>query len=116
MSPLYTVLVVDDDPVLLDVVTRILTEPGYTVLTALDGFEAIRTLADRHVDLLIADVKMPGLDGLQLGQQAKVMRPNLHIIYITGLAQSKAPEGSIVMQKPVRAADLIRTIRQKMSA
>ena len=116
MSPLYTVLVVDDDPLLLDVVARILAEPGYTVLTAHDGFEAIRTLADRHVDLLIADVKMPGLDGVQLGQQAKVMRPNLHVIYITGLEQPKTPEGSVIVQKPVRAAELIRTIRQKISA
>jgi CheY-like chemotaxis protein len=116
MSSLYTVLVADDDPLLLEVVARILAEPGYTVLTASDGFEVIRILADRHVDLLIADVRMPGLDGLQLGQQAKVMRPNLHIIYITGFGPATAPEGSTVVEKPVRAAELIRTIQEKISA
>jgi CheY-like chemotaxis protein len=80
MPPVYTVLVADDDPSVLEVVAKILREPGYAVLTAHDGYEAIRILADWHIDLMLADIRMPGLDGMQLALQAKVMRPYLHII------------------------------------
>jgi CheY-like chemotaxis protein len=114
---LYTALVVDDDPLVLDVVAQILAAPGYSVLTARDGYEAIRALADRHIDLMIADIRMPGLDGMQLGIQAKLMRPHLHIVYITGFAEAaKKVQYGKVVEKPIRAADLIETIRKEMSA
>jgi CheY-like chemotaxis protein len=114
---LYTVLVVDDDPLVLDVIAKVLAEPGYVVVTARDGYEAIRTLADRQIDLMITDIMMPGLDGVQLGIQAKLMRPRLHIIYVTGFAEAakKAQYGKVV-EKPVRAAELIKIVRNEMSA
>ncbi len=113
---MYTILVADDDRQLLDVVAQILAEPGYTVLTAADGFEAVRILADRHVDLMIADVNMPGLDGLQLGLQAKVMRPGLHIIFISGKRPDAAvPNFGRVISKPIRAAALLELVRQEMA-
>ncbi len=113
---MYTILVADDDQQLLEVTAQILAEPGYTVLTASDGFEAVRMLADRHVDLLIADINMPGLDGRQLGLQAKVMRPGLHIVFISG----KRPDGAVpnfgrVIAKPIRAAALLELVRQEMA-
>jgi CheY-like chemotaxis protein len=111
MTRPYTILIADDDPILREVVINILQEPGYMVVGAADGYEAIRILADRHVDLIIADVRMPGLDGMQLGLQAKVMRPRLHVIYITGFAESaKKVRGGRVLQKPVRAAELIKHV------
>jgi CheY-like chemotaxis protein len=113
----YTALVVDDDPLVLDVLARVLAEPGYAVVTARDGYEAIRVLADRHIDLMIADIKMPGLDGMELGIQAKLMRPRLHIIYITGFAEAadKAQYGKVI-EKPIRAADLLAIVRKEISA
>src|SRR5690348_4504896 len=84
MARMYTILITDDDPDVLSVMAAILRAPGYTVLTAPDGYEAIRVLADRHVDLLLTDLRMPGLDGQQLVIQAKVMRPSLHVVYMTG--------------------------------
>lgn len=117
MAHLYTALIVDDDPLVLDVVAQILTAPGYNVVTAHDGYDAIRILADRHIDLMITDIKMPGLDGLQLGIQAKLMRPRLHVIYITGFADAaaRAQHGRVV-EKPIRAVALIETIKKAMSA
>ena len=116
MPRVYTVLVADDDALVLDVVAKILAGPGYTVITARDGHEAIRILADRDVDLVITDIKMPGLDGIQLSIQAKAMRPDLHIIYITGFARPhNGLNYGLVLEKPVRAADLIRTIENEMS-
>jgi len=116
VAALYTALVVDDDPLVLDVVARILADPGYSVVTARDGYEAIRILAERHIDLLITDVKMPGLDGTQLGVQAKLMRPRLHIVYITGFADAaRGAQHGKVLEKPVRAAELIRTVQQELA-
>jgi len=111
----YTILVADDDSAVLTVVAAILTEPGYTVLTAQDGYEAIRILAERHVDLMLTDIKMPGLDGVQLGVQAKVMRPHLHVIYLTGYpSETQHARGPVVI-KPIRAADLISVIRKELT-
>jgi CheY-like chemotaxis protein len=111
-----TVLVVDDEPLVLDVLAEILAVPGYRVVTARDGYEALRVLADRDVDLMITDIKMPGLDGRQLGIEAKLMRPHLHILYITGFGGDTEKVRGKVIAKPVHIADLIETVKQEMSA
>ena len=117
MPALYTTLVVDDEPQVLSIIAQILAQPGYIVVTARDAYEAIRILADRHIDLMITDIRMPGLDGVELGIQAKLMRPRLHIIYITGFADAarNARHGTVIA-KPIRAADLIKVVEQELSA
>jgi CheY-like chemotaxis protein len=115
---LYTILLVDDEPELRDVVGAILTAPGYTVLTASDGYEAVRILADRSVDLLITDIKLPGLSGFDLARQAKVMRPHLHVIYLSGqvLGLDRAgPTYGCLLLKPVRAVDLLDMVECEMA-
>jgi DNA-binding response OmpR family regulator len=117
MMPLRTILLVDDDLELRDVVVAILTEPGYTVLTASDGYEALRTLVDRSVDLLITDVKMPGISGFELARQAKLMRPNMHVIYLSGQASGldrKGPTYGVLVHKPLRAGELLEIIEREM--
>jgi YesN/AraC family two-component response regulator len=62
---------------------------------------------------LLTDVKMPGISGFDLARQAKVMRPALHVIYLSGhVAQfdRKGPTYGRLMQKPLRAADLLAAI------
>jgi CheY-like chemotaxis protein len=113
----YTVLVVDDDTLVLDVVAKILAAPGCTVLTARDGYLALRMLADRDIDLLITDLNMPGLDGVQLGIQAKLMQQHLHIIYVTGFFDmAKRARYGRVLQKPIRLGDLIQTVKNELLA
>jgi DNA-binding response OmpR family regulator len=115
--PLRTILLVDDDLELRDVVVAILAAPGYTVLTASDGYEALRILVDRSVDLMITDVKMPGISGFELARQAKLMRPNLHVIYISGQAAGpdrKGPTYGVLIHKPVRARELLEIIEREM--
>jgi DNA-binding response OmpR family regulator len=117
MMPLRTILLVDDDLELRDVVVAILAAPGYTVLTASDGYEALRILVDRSVDLMITDVKMPGISGFELARQAKLMRPNLHVIYISGQASGpdrKGPTYGVLIHKPVRARELLEIIEREM--
>jgi CheY-like chemotaxis protein len=113
----YTTLVVDDDPLIVDAIAQALAGADCTVLTARDGYEAISILADRHIDLIVTDIRMPGLDGVQLGIQAKLMRPRLRMVYITGFpdAGQRVRHGT-VLEKPVRVAELRRAVRHELSA
>jgi CheY-like chemotaxis protein len=113
------ILVVDDDPELRQVLVNTLTYVDHIVLAAADGFEAIRILTEHHIDLLIADVRMPGIDGFELARQAKVMRPLLHVIYISGYDFDKEKRaGRIlgpILPKPLRSDDLRFRVRYELS-
>src|SRR5260221_10205670 len=65
---------------LRQVLVAILAEPGHTVLTASNGYEALGIPVERVVDLLITDVRMPGISGFEFARQATLMRPYLHVI------------------------------------
>src|SRR5258708_10858202 len=80
MRQLRTILFVEDDTAVRDVVIRILSEKGFGVLTAGDAYDAIRILAERPVDLLFADIILPGMDGVQLAKQPTHMRPGPKIL------------------------------------
>lgn len=116
----YSILVVDDDPALLDIYCSALAAAGHAVLPASDGYEAIRILVERYTDLLITDLNMPGLSGLELGAQAKLMRPGINIIYITGYhrlpERAPKPLANSVIRKPVRPAVLLKAIEKTMTA
>jgi len=79
-------LVVDDEPDLLDAITAILQRDGYEVLTALSGAAAKDILVERDIDLLLSDLRMPGLDGPGLFAWVKVERPALaqRTAFLTG--------------------------------
>lgn len=115
---LKTILVVDDEPELLDIVIDVLSDPGWIVIGAADAYEALRILAERPVDLLITDVRMPGLNGFQLARQAKLMRADLHVIYISGYYgrtdQSGGPVFGRLLRKPFRTAELLREIEHQL--
>jgi two-component system cell cycle response regulator CpdR len=119
MSRLDTILLADDDPDLRDIIVTTLAEAGYAVLTASDGYDAVRVLADNWVNLLITDVKMPGIDGFELARQAKVMRPNIQVIYLSGFsadgAKSAGPTYGPVMQKPMRMGDLLDAVSRQLA-
>lgn len=75
-------------------------------------------LADRHIDLMITDINMPGLSGWELARQAKLFRPRLHIIYISGYckpAEDSDPEYGRLLQKPVRPAALLETVQTELA-
>jgi len=119
MSRLDTILLADDEPDLSEVIVAILTEAGYAVLTASDGYDAVRILADNLVNLLITDVSMPGINGFDLARQAKVMRPNLSVIYLSGCsvtsAKSSGPIYGPVLEKPMRMRDLVDEVTRQLA-
>ena len=119
MDRQFTVLFVEDDRQVRDAVVALLREHGFRVLVAEDGYEAIRLLDEYQVDLLFTDVVMPGISGFELGLQAKLIRPNLRVLYMTGYAERAAGKGiryGKVLQKPVRADELLAEITQALAA
>lgn len=80
------VLVVDDEASIRDLLSKTLALAEYDVDTAADGTAALERMRGQMYDLLIADLKMPGMDGLTLIKQVKRLRPDLPIIIITGFS------------------------------
>lgn len=82
-SPKLTILVVDDDLHILEVMEARLTSVEYRVLTATGAQAAMEIIESHHVDLMITDVKMPGKSGMDLLKEARALRPALPVIFLT---------------------------------
>jgi PAS domain S-box-containing protein len=90
-EPGETILVVDDEASLRMLVIETLQELGYGAIEACDGPSALQILqSDARVDLLVTDVGLPGLNGRQVADAARVLRPNLLVLFITGYAHNAA--------------------------
>jgi CheY-like chemotaxis protein len=115
MALVHYVLVVDDDPEVRDVLATTLKAPGFYIFTAGDAFEAVYVLAERAIDLMIIDVKMPAMSGFELARQAKLMRPYMHMIFMTGFSDGgDAPFGAAFLRKPFRPDELIEALRREL--
>jgi PAS domain S-box-containing protein len=103
-----TVLLIEDEHALRDILEEILHDAGYLVLTAQDGPAGLQVLnSDARVDLLITDVGLPGgLNGRQVADAARIQRPSLKVLFVTGYADTAAvgngrmDSGMEVMTKP----------------
>jgi len=114
-----TVLLAEDDPVVLELEELLLSEAGYTVITANDGEEAIAIFRDRgeSIDLLVLDEVMPGKSGLEVVREARDMRPEVSAIIISGyVPEGKQRKGFMTrgvkfIQKPATARKFLETVR-----
>ncbi len=117
-----TVLVVEDNPSLRNLIHELLTERGYAVLTATHGEEALALVREGEhiVDLVLTDVVMPRLGGADLVKRLRDMRPQPRVVYMSGYAngaisrQGVLDEGAILIEKPFTAGTLARTIRRAL--
>jgi CheY-like chemotaxis protein len=113
------VLVVDDEPVIRAFVARALTLAGLDVAVAASGPEALQLVADGRVRpaVIVTDIEMPGMTGIELAARLLAMRPTLRIVMMTGdKERAKAARGhpSIVdevLLKPMRTEELVRAVR-----
>ncbi len=115
-----TVLVVDDEPTLRMLITDVLEESGYTVVSAGDGASAMQIIrSDPRIDLLITDVGLPGgMNGRQVADAARKTRPGLKCLFITGYAENAVlgngdlEPGMQVMTKPFEISGLAAKVRE----
>ena len=116
------VLVVDDEASIRDLLSKTLALAEYDVDTAPDGTAALDRLRSVDYDLLIADLKMPGMDGLTLIRQAKRMKADLPVIIITGFStESSAIEAVNLgvagyLTKPFRVPQVLAAASKALGA
>jgi CheY-like chemotaxis protein len=119
-----TVLVVEDDPTVRDVVRAMLQRRGYAVLLAGDGDEAARLVVqhDGRVHLLLTDVVLPKLGGAQVAARMATLCPGLKVLYMSGYAEDaifpplRPPPAESVLEKPFADLTLARRIRALLDA
>lgn len=109
-----TIMVVDDDQHVRTIVAEFLDGSGYHVLEAGDAREALRLLADSQaVDMIITDVRMPDISGLELAETATRARAELKVILISGYFVSRQV-GYPVLKKPFRMQELADAVRAEL--
>ncbi len=115
-----TVLVIDDEATIRILVVEVLEECGYNTREAGDGLTGLKILqSDARIDLLITDVGLPGgMNGRQIADAARMLRPNLKVIFITGYAENAAigsghlDSGMEIITKPFVMTDLGNKVRE----
>ncbi|MGV6394820.1 ATP-binding protein [Pseudomonas caspiana] len=116
-----TVLVVEDERTVRELVVEVLQDFECITLQAADGMEGLAILnSGKHVDLLISDIGLPGLNGRQLAEAARLTRPDLPILLMTGYAENAAlaggfqEQGMDLLTKPFTLAELTARIREML--
>ena len=116
------ILLAEDDDNLREFLTRGLRRAGHIVLPAADGDSALNLLIDDSVDLLLADVVMPGLDGIELARQATKRWPSLRVMFITGFAavalrqREMGDRPATVLAKPFHLRQLVEEVDRMLAA
>ncbi|MGE5238480.1 MAG: diguanylate cyclase domain-containing protein [Chloroflexota bacterium] len=115
-----TVLVVDDDVIMLDMLHTWFIRQGCQCEIAEHAGKALQLLRERHFDIMITDVKMPGMKGFELTELAKSLRPETLVIVMTGFAEDFSYDAAIeagasdFIKKPFTLQELMVRIRQAM--
>ena len=105
-----TILIVDDDPAILEYAGGVLEEYGYAVLAASNAASALVMLRNSdRIDLLFTDLVMPGFDGIELVRRAGEEIPGLKVLFTTGYSTDPAPNGRL-LKKPYRPQQLAGAI------
>lgn len=106
----HTVLVVDDDPGVLDVIAGMLEDLGCEVVSAHSGSEALDHLRQNdRIAILITDINMPGMDGHELAERATRLRPELKVLQLSG--RERRRDGYPMIRKPFSLEDLANVMQ-----
>ncbi|MHB0768798.1 response regulator [Bradyrhizobium sp. 5.13L] len=107
----HTVLVVDDDPAVLDVLVDMLEDLGCEVVRAQSGADALDRLErNPDISILITDINMPGMDGHELAERARRLRPELNVLQLSGREPRRG--GLPMIRKPFSFEELASTMRR----
>ena len=118
-----TILLVEDNDNLRNLLQRTLQTAGFSVLLAADSMEGFRLCQehDRTIDLMVSDIVMPRLNGIQLSEQVRASHPAIRFLFVTGFAE-ESPEvhelvkiGATILEKPFLPSEFLRKVEETLN-
>ena len=115
-----TLLIADDEADLLEILRRWFEREGARVFTAGNGLAALQVLASNRVDLVVSDVRMPVMDGIELATRINAMDEPPRIVFVTGFADIDKRGSSdlgvaAILPKPVKRQDILDAVRRMLA-
>lgn len=117
------ILLAEDDSAMREFLTAALTRAGHDVAATANGLEALQTLEHHHhYDLLLTDIVMPGMDGIELARLATTACPAMKVMFITGFSAVSLGNMNLeqnhakIMSKPFHLSDLVEQIDRLLAA
>jgi two-component system cell cycle response regulator CpdR len=116
------ILLAEDDASMRTFLARALERAGHEVVEVGDGMSALTRLHEERFDLLLADVVMPGLDGVELARRASQVEAGLKVMFITGFAavalraRDRQQPGARVLSKPFHLRELVQEVEAMLAA
>jgi len=114
------ILVVDDEPCVRELLQEMLEPEGYEIITAANGYEALKATMETRLDLVFMDLMMPAMNGVDAIRAIKMSQPHLPVVILTGLGRNEMVEEGLregavgVLQKPVTTAKVLECIREAL--
>ena len=120
-SPIRRILLAEDDDAMRAFLARALDKAGYEVVSFNNGADALERLKQEPFTLLLTDIVMPRMDGIELARRASSLDPDIKIMFITGFAavtlnSETQPKDSRVLSKPFHLRDLVREVDKLLEA
>ena len=117
-----SILVVDDDPFMVDIIVELLEESGHSFRTALNGIEALDVIQKEAFDIVISNVHMPGMDGLELMSRVQDIAPTVPFIITSGNVEDHAQTqileagAQAFLKKPFKLDELTESVNRILEA
>ena len=122
MKTMAKILLAEDDDDMRNFLVKALEKAGHEVTSFGEGASAFEEIKHASFDLLLTDIVMPEMDGIELARRAAELDPAMKIMFITGFAavalhpDSKAPKDAKVLSKPFHLRDLVNEVERLMAA
>ena len=122
MKTMAKIILAEDDDDMRNFLVKALQKAGHEVVSFGEGLSAFEEIKQTTFDLLLTDIVMPEMDGIELARRASELDPSLKIMFITGFAavalhpDSKAPKDAKVLSKPFHLRDLVAEVERLMAA
>jgi len=116
------ILLAEDDESMREFLAKALRRAGHEVVSVGDGLDALSQIGESPFDLLLADVVMPGLDGIELARRAAKQQPGIKVMFITGFAavalraREQSPRETRVLSKPFHLRYLVDQVDVMLQA
>jgi two-component system, cell cycle response regulator CpdR len=119
---MQSILLAEDDDSMRRFLVKALERAGYDVVSSGNGADAFEELKAKPFTLLLTDIVMPEMDGIELAKRGAELNPDMKIMFITGFAAvalqhySEAPQRARVLSKPIHLKDLVREVDRMLAA